>query len=277
MDRKIIVCATDLPVITGHNTYKSKDEIILKYWKRHFKADYLDSIEKMKEDKVELKREETYIQTVKRIATEHNITIDKNLSACFKSDNITHLNKSKEKVFDSLSKLSESQKKEFKDSFNSLTNTNFGIKYENKGGELYEKMTGNKIIKTNEFYKSDLFIIPNEYEKTDYWIIGGKLDGLLLPENTIIEIKNRVNRLFYKLRDYEKVQCYTYMYLLNSFNTELIEVLKKKEDNSINIIKVPFETDFWENEILAKLEEFINEFYDFLESPLKKMNLLKLE
>ena len=36
-------------------------------------------------------------------------------------------NKNKEKVFKSLSTLSESQQKEFKESFNSLTNTNFGI------------------------------------------------------------------------------------------------------------------------------------------------------
>ena len=31
----------------------------------------------------------------------------------------------------------------------------------------------------------------------------------------LIEIKNRINRLFYKLRDYEKVQIFIYMKLLN--------------------------------------------------------------
>ena len=42
-------------------------------------------------------------------------------------------------------------------------------------------------------------------------MLGGKVDGLLLPENTVIEIKNRVNRLFFKLRDYEKVQYFLYL------------------------------------------------------------------
>ena len=274
MDRKIIVCATDLPVITGHNTYKSKDEIILKYWKRHFKSDYLDSIEKMKEDKVELKREETYIQTVKRIATENNITIDTNLSACFKSDNITHLNKTKEKVFDSLSKLSESQKKEFKDSFNSLTNTNFGIKYENKGGELYQIKTNNKILKSTKFYKKELFEIENNDKSIDKWILCGKIDGIL-EDNTIIEIKNRVNRLFYNLRNYEKVQCYAYMYMLDTDKCELVEVLKNKEDQSINIIKIEFDDDFWEVDLLLRLEDFINDFYEFMENKKRKIALIK--
>ena len=35
MGRKIFICASDLAVITGHNPYKEKDEIILKYWKKH--------------------------------------------------------------------------------------------------------------------------------------------------------------------------------------------------------------------------------------------------
>ena len=38
MNRNITICATDLTVITGHNPYKDKDEIRLKFWKRYFRA-----------------------------------------------------------------------------------------------------------------------------------------------------------------------------------------------------------------------------------------------
>lgn len=275
MDRKILICATDLAVITGHNPYKEKDEIILKYWKRYFKGDYLKFIEYINSQNKELKKEETYMETIKRISKENNV--DVNIFKCLKSKNIDELNENKEKIFKKIEgKLSEEDKSTFNKSFNTVTNTNFGIKYENKGGELYEKTTGNKIIKNSTFFKKELFYIPNEFNELDHWMLGGKIDGILLPENIVIEIKNRVKYLFYNLRNYEKVQCYTYMYLLDSLNTELVEVLKKPDDDSINIIKIPFEENFWINEIITKLEDFINDFYDFLENTERKLKLLCL-
>ena len=145
-----------------------------------------------------------------------------------KSNNVSELQKVKTEVMNKVSKsMNHEKKKQFEKSFNSFTNTNFGIKYENKGGDLYEAKTGCKIIKTNKYHKIELFIIPNEMRMNDIWSIGGKIDGILLPENKIIEIKNRVNNLFYRLRNYEKVQCYVYMFLLESFETDLVEVLKK--------------------------------------------------
>jgi len=98
----------------------------------------------------------------------------------------------------------------------------------------------------------------------------------LLPENIIIEIKNRVKCLFYKLRDYEKVQCYVYMFLLEAENTKLVEVLKDKNDNSINIIDVEFNEKFWEEEIMLRFEEFVSDFYNFLEDPKRKLLMVKL-
>ena len=51
--------------------------------------------------------------------------------------------------------LPESKKNEFKKSFDTITNTNFGIKYENKGCELYEATTNSKVI--NGFFYSSVW------------------------------------------------------------------------------------------------------------------------
>lgn len=277
MDRNITICATDLTVITGHNPYKTIDEIILKYWKRYYKSDYLEFVESLKEKNIKIKKEETDYDIVTRISKENNVYLGNKLSQCFKSKDVSALNKNKESIIKSLeSKLSGEKKEEFNKSLNSLTNTNFGIKYESKGGELYEKKTNNKIIKTSKYYKTELFQIPNEYDMLDTWGIGGKIDGILLPENIIIEIKNRVKNLFYKLRGYEKVQCFVYMFLLESNATDLVEVLKDKNDNSINIIRVDFDESFWEEQIMLRLEEFISDFYIFLEDPKRKLKLLTI-
>lgn len=277
MDRNITICATDLTVITGHNPYKSIDEIILKFWKRYYKSDYLKFVESLNAKNIKMKKEETDYDIVTRISKENNVYLGNKLSQCFKSEDVSALNKNKESIIKSLeSKLSGEKKEEFNKSLNSLTNTNFGIKYESKGGELYEEKTNNKIIKTSKYYKNELFQIPNEYDKIDTWGIGGKIDGILLPENIIIEIKNRVKNLFYKLRGYEKVQCFVYMFLLESHSTDLVEVLKDKNDNSINIIRVDFDESFWEEEIMLRLEEFISDFYNFMEDPKRKLKLLTI-
>ena len=277
MDRNITICATDLTVITGHNPYKSIDEIILKFWKRYYKSDYLEFVESLNAKNIKMKKEETDFEVVTRISKENNVYLGNKLSQCFKSEDVSALNKNKESIIKSLeSKLSGEKKEEFNKSLNSLTNTSFGIKYESKGGELYEEKTNNKIIKTSKYYKTELFQIPNEYDKLDTWGVGGKIDGILLPENIIVEIKNRVKNLFYKLRGYEKVQCFVYMFLLESNATDLVEVLKDKNDNSINIIRVDFNESFWEKEIMLRLEEFIRDFYIFLEDPKRKLKLLTI-
>ena len=277
MERNITICATDLTVITGHNPYKSIDEIILKFWKRYYKSDYLEFVESLNAKNIKMKKEETDYEVVTRISKENNVYLGNKLSQCFKSEDVSDLNKNKESIIKSIeSKLSGDKKDEFNKSLNSLTNTNFGIKYESKGGELYEEKTNNKIIKTSKYYKTELFQIPNEYNTLDTWGIGGKIDGILLPENIIIEIKNRVKNLFYKLRDYEKVQCFVYMFLLESQATDLVEVLKDKNDNSLNIIRVEFDESFWEEEIMLRLEDFISDFYNFMEDPKRKLKLLTI-
>ena len=277
MDRTITICATDLTVITGHNPYKAKEELILKYWKRYYKSDYLEFMENLKSKNIPIKKEESDYDIVKRIAKDNNLNINTNLYKCFKSSNVNELNTNKDLVMKNVdSKLSEIQKSEFTKSFNTVTNTNFGIKYENKGCELFEKTTGHNVVKSSKYYKEEMFQIPNEHNKIDTWGIGGKIDGILLPENIIIEIKNRVKCLFYKLRDYEKVQCYVYMFLLEAENTKLVEVLKDKHDNSINIIDVEFNEKFWEEEIMLRFEEFVSDFYNFLEDPNRKLLMVKL-
>ena len=52
MSRNIFMCASDLAVITGHNPYKDKSEIILKYWKKHFKVDYIETKQYMKKNNI---------------------------------------------------------------------------------------------------------------------------------------------------------------------------------------------------------------------------------
>lgn len=278
MSRNFFICATDLTVISGANPYKDINEIYLKYWKKHYHSDYLSVIEYMKKKKKTVVREETYSQCINRIAKENNIDIRKEVGACFSTKNIEQLNLNKQKVMEKIKdKIPEKAKKEFTESFNSLTNTSFGIKYENKGVELYQEKTANAVEIDRRYHKEMIFEVPGDKEdEIDMWHIGGKLDGISTDSNNnkfVLEIKNRINHLFYKLRDYEKVQCYVYMYLLGINKTHLVETLKSQENRKINIIEVEFEEKYWEF-IIEKTMEFIEDFYNFICDKKRKIKLL---
>ena len=99
------------------------------------------------------------------------------------------------------------------------------LKYINKKGNIVEK--------SGKYHKEELFIIDNEIDGVmDIWTVGEKVDGIAIDKDgnkIILEIKNRVNRLFNTVRDYEKVQCYAYMYALGYKYIHLSEILKSEK------------------------------------------------
>ena len=57
---------------------------------------------------------------------------------------------------------------------------------------IYCQETLNKVNTPKTFFKKKI----GEYKDTN-WYIGGKIDGIT-EDNTLVEIKNRIYRLFYK-------------------------------------------------------------------------------
>jgi hypothetical protein len=284
MNRNIFMCASDLSAVTGHNPYKQKCDIILKYWKKHFKDDYLNTKELMKQGNIDEKIEETQMQCIERISKENNLDIKavkKQLYKCLHSKNTNSLQTEKDTLIsDVLKKLPEKQKTEFKESINHITNTQFGIRNEKNGVEIYKQQTGNNVEKSAKYHKEELFIINNELDGCmDIWTVGGKVDGIVTvkADNTtkILEIKNRVSRLFGIVKDYEKVQCYAYMYSLDIPRIDLAETLKSNKNSDMNIFELEFDEDFWQTEIVDNINNFVDDFYEFLNSPKRKIELLK--
>ena len=60
------------------------------------------------------------------------------------------------------------------------------------------------------------------------WYVGGKIDAIARDKSVLVEIKNRVNRLFYRVPFYEVVQVQTYLELLNMDKGVLVECLNSR-------------------------------------------------
>ena len=134
------------------------------------------------------------------------------------------------------------------------------------------------------------------------WFVGGKIDAIDAEHTLLIEIKNRVNRLFYRIPFYEQVQVQAYLHLLGLERGVLVECLKTRtaraaqgapgEDcgdravppgdreaapgdreaapgdreaapaalpsMTVNVIPIHRNRDLWDQEIVPKLEGFVD-------------------
>jgi hypothetical protein len=91
-----------------------------------------------------------------------------------------------------------------------------------------------------------------------FYIIG-TIDAKVCRKNRCIKVKTRMSHLFKELRDYEKVELYTYMKIMNCKSIDLIET---NLDGDIYIITVDYEEIFYNNEIESRLFNVINGFIE---------------
>jgi hypothetical protein len=91
-----------------------------------------------------------------------------------------------------------------------------------------------------------------------FYIIG-TIDAKVCHTNRYIKVKTRMSHLFKELRDYEKVELYTYMKIMNCKSIDLIE---SNLDGDIYIITVDYEDIFYNNEIESRLFNVINGFIE---------------
>ena len=147
------------------------------------------------------------------------------------------------------------------DAIRKTTYTTYGNAQEQKVFDYIRETLNIDCIEDPTFYKLKAGTVENEYG-TFPWHIGGKIDAINRDRTVLIEIKNRVNRLFKRLPSYEMIQVQTYLQLLNLDKAILVECMKTKNDNvmheDVNVISVNKDVVYWELEILPKLEGFVD-------------------
>lgn len=101
------------------------------------------------------------------------------------------------------------------------------------------------------------------------WYIGGKIDGISENGKTVIEIKNRINRLFMRQTPiYEKIQVQTYLDLLDVPNGLLIECFTTEQGSvTSNIVPMARDASMWNEDIVPKLKLFITFILKLIEDP----------
>ena len=230
-----------------------------------------DAYEKYKDlTGFELKDHKTVFQNISK---KNNLELNNDLYKCYNSKNANDLEKNKQDILEKVKNLNEKDKKEITDSIMNLSNMRFGVKNETDVCKIYEQMMNCESVKDNLFVKEKVI----EDKKSKFSIIlGGKIDGINKKDGTIIEIKNRMNKLFYELRGYEKVQLMCYLYLFKSTKGYLVEAYKKKDGTDINVISCEYDEEMM-NKIINVLKDFGKYYMKFLKNHSMKLELLNNE
>ena len=135
-----------------------------------------------------------------------------------------------------------------------------------KHGTLSEQNTSSKVmvdeqvvLRTDDsFYTIDVCKLG-----TNRFVVVGKVDRI--EENpdgtrTLVEIKNRANRLFGEVVEYEFIQIQVYLKMLGLTEARLVE----QYNDQVLSHKVVFDAEMWETQIMPGLEAFCTEFHQLM-------------
>jgi DNA polymerase III epsilon subunit-like protein len=175
----------------------------------------------------------------------------------FKSDSSTDVNQKVRSLYHQIehSGLEPKDMIMAKDYIRKTLFTNHGTRNEDKTADLDQA----NLMRDDTFYTYDICTI----EGTLYQIVG-RIDRIQVNEDgsrTLVEIKNRTNGLFNRVRDYENIQCQTYLQMLDNIHfCRLIEQF----DETRKAYLIEKNDELWKNEVVPKLQNFCEHFHSML-------------
>lgn len=248
----LLLYASEIAIITGNNKYQKLSDYLIKLWSKFDNNDFKDCVLQLEQKHKVKFVENNDIQNIKNIEEKCGVSIQKQLNS------IKNNTKNSDEVIQKRNELlkniddkvmDKTMKKQLKKSVENITNTNYGIVNEDKVLNVYSKNNHLIVYKICAFQKRK--ITKNLY-------IGGKIDGLT-ENGEIVEIKNRMYKLFYKMRDYEKIQLQSYLHIFKLNRGFLVE----NHNQNINVLEEIYDKQFMDN-IIHKLKQFEIFFYDFM-------------
>jgi len=245
--KKVIIGASSVASAIGINQYKKPQELVEELWKKYSPQTFKGST-KEEEALVVLNS----LETTKKILGE---------AESFKSETSTDVQQETRKLFHQIehSGLLPQQMIQAKEHIRKTLATNHGTRNEKKTAK-FDKMSAS-LVEDETFYKYDICVI----EGTLYQIVG-RLDRIQNNEDgsrTLVEIKNRTKGLFNRVRDYEDIQCQTYLQMLEDIEYCRLVETYNGESKSYLIQK---DYPKWKDEILPKLNNFCEHFHSLLSS-----------
>lgn len=242
---KVIIGASSVASAIGKSQFKRQPELLSDLWKKYSPQTFVGQTV-----------DEEALAVLNSMDTTKNILKE---AEAYKSEKSDDVKQETRKLFHQIeqSGLSPQDILKAKEHIRKTLATNHGTRNEEKTAN-FDKFAS-KLVEDDTYYTYDIC----EIEGTLYQIVG-KVDRIQNNDDgsqTLVEIKNRTNGLFNRVRDYEEIQCQTYMHMMNGIDfCRLIETYNG-ESKSYLLQK---NSDMWTKQIVPKLENFCEHFHSML-------------
>ena len=236
---KVILKASEIAAIIGKNQYKKPSEIIDNLWSK-YKPETFEGKTK----------DQMGLEAIEKCQLARDLLKDSESYKSINSSDVEQKCKAVANQIDLYSKLRGEDKKHAEGYLRKVLYTNHGTRHEDSTASNYDDLEVDE-----KFYSYPVCSI----EGTEYEIVG-RIDRIRTSPNgdkTIVEIKNRSRGLFKRVRDYEEIQCQTYMEMLDIDRCELIE---QYNDSRIGY-EIKRDRLGWMNEVRPKLKGFCEYFH----------------
>lgn len=241
---RVVIKASDVAAICGLNRYKPRQEVFDETWKRYKPETFTG------QTKTDRANEALAVsgEAQKVLASALNVRAKNS------SEVQTIFEEAKTKV-NSDPKLNAEQKAEVIEHLRSKVYTTHGTRSEDATSTKVEADSGVKWVKDNTFYSLPVCSLGD----VDF-VVTGRIDRIEEgPDGsrTLVEIKNRTNRLFRRVVEYENVQVQVYLQMLGLVHARLVE----QYNNQVLSHAVDRDEEMWDNIIWPSLKEFARELY----------------
>ena len=247
---RITLRASDVAAIIGRNKYKPRHEVFDDLWKKYAPNTFTG---KTKKDRAEEALSASESARVVLASALNSRARDSHEVQKIYAEALEKVN--------SDAKLSATQKAEVAEHLRSKVYTTHGTRSEDTTSQKVEAEQGVKWTKDNSFYTYEVCEIGDKK-----FVVVGKIDRIEeRPDGSkvLIEIKNRTNRLFGRVVEYEMIQVQMYLQMLGLVHARLVE----QYNTQVLSHDITRDEEMWSNVIEPGLREFCQQFHQAVNPP----------
>lgn len=241
---RVVIKASDVAAILGRNQYKPRQEILEELWKKNSPETFTGKTKRDKANDI-LKISDVardVLNCVSQIKAKD-------------SSEVQTISANVRKYINTDSNLSKEQKEEIISHITSNVYTAHGTRSEDKTSVKVTQDENTRLVRDNSMYYYDIMTI-NETK----FVIAGRIDRIEEREDgsrILVEIKNRVNRLFRRVVEYEMIQVQVYLQMLGLVHARLVE----QYNNQVLSHDLERDEELWNNNIVPGLKSFCEELH----------------
>jgi hypothetical protein len=248
MTKRVILKASDVAAIIGRHQYKTREDIFNEYWKKYSPETFTGQTQRDRAA-VALRASPVAREVMNCVSQlkPKDSTEVQNIVANVRN----HIN--------SDANLTPEQKAEVISHITSNVYTAHGTRAEDRTADKVTVDTGKILHRDNSFYNLDVWEIGQSK-----FVICGKIDRIEeAPDGSriLVEIKNRTNRLFRRVVEYEFIQIQVYLQMLGLVHARLVE----QYNSQVLSHDVDRDEEMWTNEIMPALRKFCAELHEKFE------------